>query len=161
MLNSNKGISAVIVIFALAIVLIGGYFLFFNSENKNVSPGGDVTNKVPAPGFQDVDEMIIVEEGSNEKDDKISTLTVSYSDSGFEPKLLNIEIGEIVTWTNESSKGMWVGSDIHPTHEVYPEFDSIGISKSGESYSFSFNKAGKWKYHNHIHSSHTGTVIVQ
>jgi len=32
---------------------------------------------------------------------------------------------------------------------------------NGGSYSFTFTKAGTWRYHNHSNASHFGTVIVE
>lgn len=104
-----------------------------------------------------------------------SSLTVIYSDGGYSPGELKIKKGEIVTFKNESSQPMWTASAIHPTHEVYPGtsiqkcssapagkmFDSCAGTPAAESWTFQFNEAGEWGYHNHLRPSHWGRVIVE
>ena len=102
---------------------------------------------------------------------------VAYTDSGFSPSTLTIKKGETVLWQNQTSKhkNMWVASAMHPTHRIYPETD---IAKCGtknaegmfdectgvsvkETWSFTFNETGTWKYHNHLNPSHFGSITVE
>lgn len=85
---------------------------------------------------------------------------VTYDSKSFSPASVTIEVGDTVTFTNTGSGSMWVGSDPHPNHTDLPAFDSLKGLKKGESYSFTFTKAGSWGYHNHLSSSHKGTVVV-
>lgn len=112
--------------------------------------GGD-SNEV---NQNEVEEMEEVDENVVEVDEN----TILYTANGFEPDSLTVEAGETVTWVNDSSGGMWVASDVHPTHEVLPEFDQLS---PGDTYSFTFEEAGEWNFHNHLSSHHIGTVIVQ
>lgn len=96
---------------------------------------------------------------------------VVFTDGGFSPSTITIKKGESVTWVNQSSGGMWVASNIHPSHAEYsgtalrehcPDtagtaFDECG---TGSSYTFTFEKAGTWQYHNHVDAQKTGTIIV-
>lgn len=86
--------------------------------------------------------------------------SVSYDGSAFSPATVTIEIGTVVTFTNTSSNSLRVASDPHPTHTDLPGFDSVKTLKKGESYSFTFTKTGSWGYHNHLASSHKGTIVV-
>ena len=87
---------------------------------------------------------------------------------GFNPSTLMIRSGETVTWVNKESLPSWPASAVHPSHNVYPEsdgcigskFDACRGLKQGESYSFTFNQKGTWKYHDHLSSGNTGTIIV-
>ncbi len=98
------------------------------------------------------------------------THTVTYRGDGFSPAAMEIQTGETVTFVNASSHGMWVASADHPTHTRYPEktaadckgsaFDQCTASAAGTSWSFTFNQAGSWIYHNHTQASHRGTIIV-
>ncbi|KKW47688.1 MAG: hypothetical protein A2128_01225 [Candidatus Liptonbacteria bacterium GWC1_60_9] len=89
-----------------------------------------------------------------------STWTISMGDDGFFPSELKVRRGDKVVWTNKGSRDHWPASAIHPTHELYPEFDAKrGIGPS-ESYSFVFEKAGTWKYHDHLNSGLTGVIVV-
>ena len=86
---------------------------------------------------------------------------VTYSDSGFTPASISVKVGDTVTFKNTSSKNMWVASAPHPTHSAYPEFDAKKSSATGESYMFTFTKAGTWKYHNHLTPTAFGTIVVE
>jgi plastocyanin len=105
-----------------------------------------------------------------------SPLMVMYSDRGYSPKELKIKKGETVTFMNESSQPMWTASAIHPSHTAYPKtdvrncgnetmmlemmFDACVGTLVGESWTFQFNEAGSWGYHNHLRPTHTGKIIV-
>ncbi len=86
---------------------------------------------------------------------------VTYTDTGFVPATLTINAGETVTFMNESGSDMWVASAIHPTHEILPEFDQMKGTPKGTSYSFTFTKAGDWKFHDHFNPSARGTITVK
>jgi len=90
------------------------------------------------------------------------TAAVSISAGGaFSPATLTVKKGTKVTWTNSGSAKVWIASDPHPVHNAYPGFDSGTDLSAGESYSFTFDKAGSWSYHNHFNPSVKGTVIVE
>ena len=86
---------------------------------------------------------------------------VKITDEGFEPSSLTVSSGDTVTFENESSDDSWPASDVHPTHQNYPGFDSKKPLLAGESYSFTFTKAGSWGYHNHLEPDVTGTIVVE
>lgn len=96
---------------------------------------------------------------------------VTYSSNGFSPAEVTIKKGGTVTWTNQGGGNMWVASAMHPTHTTYSGTTlaqhcddatdtSFDQCKNGSSYSFTFDKAGTWAYHNHSNSSNFGKVIV-
>ena len=155
----------IIILFVVAIIAVGGY-LFFNRGEVRTPEGDTETTSlgVPAPGFEGVTEMI-VSTGATE-------YTIRYNGSGFSPSSITIAKGDIVTFVNESNKNMWVASAIHPSHKVYggttlnehcfggasnPAFDQCS---TGNSYSFTFDKTGKWGYHNHVRAGGIGTIVV-
>jgi plastocyanin len=86
---------------------------------------------------------------------------VRITDDGFEPSTLTVSSGDTVTFENESSDDSWPASDVHPTHQEYPGFDSKKPILSGESYSFTFTETGSWGYHNHLEPDVTGTIVVE
>lgn len=100
--------------------------------------------------------------------------TVVLGDRGFTPASMTIPLGATVMFVNQSTGNMWVASAMHPTHMVYdgtslsqhcPDitnsaFDECEGFATGNIFSFTFNKAGTWKYHNHVNASQFGTVIV-
>lgn len=107
---------------------------------------------------------------SNEEE-VASVTTVTYTDAGFQPESVSIAVGETVEFINESGEAMWVASDVHPSHSQYDgtslsehcdggvvtAFDQCG---SGDSYTFTFDQAGEWSYHNHESASDGGVVTV-
>ena len=87
------------------------------------------------------------------------TVAVTYSANGFTPATFEINKGDTVTFTRGASAGnMWVASAPHPVHTDLPEFDQ---KKNGDSYSFTFDKVGTWKFHNHSGTSHFGSITVK
>ncbi len=95
--------------------------------------------------------------------------TVTYTDSGYSPKTLTVKAGTVVTFRNQSSRLMWNASAPHPAHNAYPmmggciasAFDQCVSAPNGQNWSFKFDQKGSWNFHNHLFSSHFGTVVVQ
>ncbi len=101
--------------------------------------------------------------------------TVEIILSGFNPETLIVKQGTTVTFVNKDSKDHWPASAVHPTHQLYPGsdiskcgtseknmiFDACRGLKSGESWQFTFNEKGSWKYHDHLTPSLRGTIIVE
>lgn len=85
---------------------------------------------------------------------------VSYTDSGFLPKSITVKQGTLLTFTNNSSRGMWVASAVHPTHQLLPGFDELKSVQKGGMYEYAFTAVGTWKYHNHVAPGDTGVVVV-
>lgn len=90
-----------------------------------------------------------------------TTNTVSYTDRGFVPATLTVKQGAVVTFINQSSGSMWVASNPHPVHTLYPGFDEKASVAKGGSYSFTFEKIGSHPYHNHLHPGNQGTIVVE
>lgn len=92
------------------------------------------------------------------------TATVTYDESGFSPATITIAKGTTVTFVNNSDMPLWVASNPHPAHTDYPEFDTPKIlgrmPKMEEDFTFTFDRAGTWQYHNHTASGDTGTYGV-
>lgn len=78
----------------------------------------------------------------------------------YTPGSLRIRKGTKVTFKNASESLRWPASDLHPSHGVYSEFDPKEFVKQGESWSFTFDKAGEWGYHDHLAPYITGTITV-
>lgn len=86
---------------------------------------------------------------------------VKLTNDGFSPKTVRVKAGQSVVFTNESDTAMWVASDSHPSHNIYPAFDARKAYRKGEVYSFTFDKVGSWMYHNHLAATQTGIVVVE
>ena len=91
------------------------------------------------------------------------TITINkiiYNDKGFSPAVIKIRKGTMITFINQSSNILWVGSNPHPQHTDYPEFDSLKGIRKGDKYQFTFKKNGDWGYHNHLKPLHKGKIIA-
>lgn len=145
---------------AVVVVLIAGGAWWYTQQ-----PAATNTNEQGIPN----------ETGGNVPDTTATepkTVTVNYTNSGFSPSTITINKGDTVTFTNSSSGNMWVASDEHPTHTAYagtalsqhcPADSGVAFDQcvAGATYSFKFDKAGSWTYHNHAASQLGGTVVVQ
>ncbi len=100
-----------------------------------------------------------------------SPVTVHLTSSGFSPSSVTIKKGQTVQWVNDTSAPMWVATAQHPTHTVYSGTslqqhcpgggnDAFDQCQNGNTYSFTFDKAGTWNYHNHSNATQFGKVVV-
>lgn len=80
---------------------------------------------------------------------------------GFEPATLTIKSGDTVEFRNESDEDKWPASDVHPTHELYAGFDAQKTVLDGDSYEFTFDRAGRWGYHDHLNPDIRGSIVVE
>ncbi len=84
---------------------------------------------------------------------------VWYTARGFSPRTVTVPVGTTVTFRS-AGPAFWPASNFHPLHVIYPQFDAKTIITSGESYSFTFARVGKWRFHNHLRAADIGTVVV-
>lgn len=80
---------------------------------------------------------------------------------GFVPQEAIVDINSTVIFLNRDTKYRWPASNTHPTHELYPLFDSKQGIASGESWLFKPKKAGEYKYHDHLFPHKRGLLIVK
>ncbi len=88
------------------------------------------------------------------------THVITLISSGFSPTELTIQKGETVTFRNETNKPFWPASNLHPSHLIYPEFDPKQPVVPPNSWSHTFDKAGEWRFHDHLAPYNTGTITV-
>jgi plastocyanin len=86
--------------------------------------------------------------------------TVRYTNHGYEPSQLEVPIGTMVQFVNESDSPMWVASNEHPGHGILPTFDQFKSTTKGTTYTYVFDKIGSWEYHDHLKPAVVGTVSV-
>ena len=89
------------------------------------------------------------------------TIDVHFTEAGYAPAQLILKKGDTIKFINDSSKEFWPASNIHPTHEIYSEFDPKRALPAGDSWSFRFTRPGVWRFHDHIAPEFTGIVTVQ
>lgn len=139
-----KLIGAIIVVLSL----VGGYVAFTQYQATDEgSIAGPVIN---------ADEPVV---------------TIRYTNGGYQPPMVTIKAGQKVRWLNDADDETWPASAVHPTHGIYPEktagdclgsaFDACRGLKKGEQWDFVFTQKGTWRFHDHLHPSKTGSVIVE
>lgn len=153
---NQKGSALVVVIVIAVIVLLGVVFWYAWQANKDDN-GTNETNTTQDEAGQDVEEGFDDIEESAEG----QRHTMTYSGNTYDPKDLTIKVGDTVEFRNDSDQEMWPASNVHPTHEVYSDFDSKEAIAPGSGWSFKFTQAGQWGYHDHLNPSATGTITVE
>ncbi len=143
--------NAIIVLVIVLLVGGGGYVAWTMMDSDKDDSSQESTSEI---NDLDADD----ETGDTATDEAANTNEVSYDSDGFSPATISVEVGTKVTWTNDSGSDMWVASDPHPVHTDFSRFDQL---KSGDSYSFTFEEAGTYEYHNHLNSGDTGSVVVK
>ena len=91
----------------------------------------------------------------------VATQVVTLTPDGFKPEQITIKKGDKVTFKNTTGSPFWPASDIHPTHGIYPEFDPKEAIAKDSTWTFKFDKAGSWGYHDHLAPYFMGRIIVK
>ena len=80
------------------------------------------------------------------------TKTVQITKNGFTPSATTVNVGDTVTWKNADTA----------VHQVVADDGSFAspVLKSGESYSFTFQKSGKTSFRDSYATNHRGSVTV-
>ncbi|MDP3778760.1 MAG: hypothetical protein Q8R30_01770 [bacterium] len=132
MRSIKKGQLRIYVLFAVIVSLAGFlFFLYGQSSERSVARSKD------------------------------SAYVVELRADGFFPEELTIPTGSRVIFTTTTNDYFWPASNPHPTHEIYFGFDPQHLIEHQESWTFTFDKEGMWRYHDHIKPSFTGTIIVE
>ena len=127
----------------IVVAVIGGVFLLGNKST------GTPTASTTGSQSPTVSQQAPVED-----------VNVALTSSGFVPQTVTVKIGGRVIWTNKSGVDGTVNSDVYPTNLLWP-FLNLGLFSNGSSVSVTFDKPGKYTYHNHLSPTQTGTVIAR
>jgi plastocyanin len=178
--------SSIVIIVIAILVILGGWYAYATyyaptaapstNTNINIAPNEQNNNPSGTPGTQSTSTATSSNAGvSADINAGVTTgsvptsATVTLTANGFSPKSVTIKKGGTITWKNSGTGSMWVASAQHPTHTAYdgttlaqhcPSGDSFDQCKNGTTYSFAFDQAGSWNYHNHSNTSQFGTIIV-
>jgi plastocyanin len=147
--------SRIIIVIVLLVIAGSALAVWSNNQTANerdvTQTNQEATTTTPTPNATS---------SANEEagdDSRAIQNEVVYGNNGFTPSNLSVSVGSTVTFTNKSSRDMWVGSDPHPQHTDYSAFDQ---RRGGKTYSFTFTESGTYEFHNHLSPSHTGTITV-
>jgi plastocyanin len=87
-------------------------------------------------------------------------MVIKITDSGFVPAEAKVKTRQRVVWINETKNFAWPAVNPHPTHTDYAGFDSQLPLKTNQAWSFIFDDAGIWHYHDHLKPSNKAHIIV-
>lgn len=96
---------------------------------------------------------------NNDRADTADVVVILTPD-GYEPAEFTIPVNTTVTFKSTTGKPHWPASNLHPTHDIYSEFDPKRPLEPDEAWSFTFDQVGRWNFHDHIRAYYTGTVYV-
>ena len=93
----------------------------------------------------------------------ILTLVFQKQNDSYEytPNKIKIHVNDTVTFVNGANIKFWPASNIHPTHGIYSDFDSKKSIESGSNWSFTFDKNGTWRFHDHLNPVAGGIIYVE
>lgn len=80
---------------------------------------------------------------------------------GWEPATVTVERGDAVVFRNESGDQAWPASDVHPTHELLPGFDAERGLPDGAAWTFTFDRPGRFAFHDHLAPETRGAIVVR
>ncbi len=93
--------------------------------------------------------------------DTTGAMQIQMVASGFDPDTVTVKRGARVCFVNADTQARWPASNIHPTHEIYSDFDPKKPVRAGDTWCFAFTKPGIWKFHDHLLPEFAGTVTVE
>lgn len=128
-----------------------GTFFFLSSQNsqpQQVNQGSQSQTQA------------ITQQRSQTNIEPVATVEVLMVKDRFEPETLEIRKDTKVIFKNQDTVARWPASNLHPTHGIYPEFDPQEPVNPGSEWSFVFDKAGSWRYHDHLMPSIRGIIVV-
>lgn len=166
-----------IIIIGIVLVISGiGYVMFRQNQDKQVNSNDSSNPEITEHATHDSTPEAQNQTPPATKNTPNGTATFSgeetagnvdvqvheivYDGKAYSPSSLDIKMGDVVFFKNESSGNFWPASASHPTHDEYPEFDALKPIPAGETYEFKFEKIGDWKFHDHINPSAFGVVHV-
>src|SRR5918992_2231939 len=125
----------------IALVVIDGAIVatYVLSSNMNMGVEGS-GNSIQQPA------------ASIPSDSTVVKIVANAGSNSFSPNPVEVKVGETVTWINDDSGR-------HTVTSKDGIFDS-GMMGKGQSFSFTFDKAGEYPYSCSPHPSMVGTVVV-
>jgi len=143
-----------------------------SAETENMETEPVISSAMPAPGFEDVPEMIVKEEPEQTMEPEAmvpftGTISVPSGSSTpgcdetnecFIPAEVTVNVGETVTWSNDDSAAHTVTSGT-PTGGPDGTFDS-SLFMADTTFSHTFDNAGEYNYFCMVHPWMTGKIQV-
>lgn len=140
--------NSIIVAVIIVVVLLAAGILLAMRKSDNTKGAYSSSNSSSMDMPTDQTKSTPNDQSSNQN-------TVTIKDFAFNPGTITVKVGTKVTWTNEDSVSHTVTAD-NPSSDA----PASGNIAKGQSYSFTFSKAGTYAYHCTPHPYMKATVIV-
>ena len=150
----------IILVIAVLVVLYASSLLFKDSalapnaqdaKKLEVATTTSSTTTAPKPG---------VKKTSTPAAPKIGAYTVSYTDAGFSPGVIEVKLGSTIKFVNNSSRELSVAStDIGGFGVTL--LNQKGSIVRGGTFSVTFTGTGTWRYMNRLYQRDGGNIIVK
>lgn len=141
----------ILIIIVILLVAVGGYFIYHANQGSNSAINyPTTTNKTntmlnassPASSNNQQNPPITQEKNLN--------ASVSIKNFAFNPEILTVKAGTIVTWTNNDSA----------PHQIKSSTFNSAVLNNGQNFKFTFSATGEYNYSCSIHPSMTSKIIV-
>lgn len=130
----------------LVIVLAGGGILLANNKDSDSNTKTETTI--------DDSNMVMNGNGKEATPTPETTNSITIENFAYSPSSTTVKVGTTVTWTNKDSVAHTVTTSSGPE-----KFDS-GSLASGKTFSFTFTKAGDYKYFCSFHPSMPSATVT-
>jgi plastocyanin len=89
-------------------------------------------------------------------------VTIQLQDVKYQPNQIIVSPGTTVTWMNDDPFEHFVNSDPHPSHNAFPDLNSLDIPPS-KTFSYTFEQVGEYAFHcsAHVPQNMFGTILVR
>jgi plastocyanin len=141
----RKSAIVALIIIVVVIMVCGGVYLAMQARNDNSDTTQPANNS-------DMSNMEMNNDTTNPQ--ATATNSVSIANMAFAPANITVKKGTTVTWTNNDTTTHTVTEN-----DGHPGPDS-GPVQPGQTYNFTYDTAGTFKYHCAIHPNMVGTVTV-
>jgi plastocyanin len=131
-------------------VAAGGAWAYF--ATKPSETGSDAKTDTSANNQPDSPPV-------NDETGQETAATITATEDGFTPSTVTIKKGQSIKVVNNSSSSIEFSSADHPTHLQDPELNMSELNP-GESGTITPDNVGTHGYHDHLHSTHTGKIVV-
>lgn len=87
-------------------------------------------------------------------------VSIVLTDDGFVPRDVQVDRGTTVVFSTTRPFQFWPASNEHPAHTIFPDFDSKRPIDADQPWSYTFERLGEWRFHDHVRSYYSGTIYV-
>lgn len=138
------------VIVLLILVAAGGAWAYFATKPSETA--GDAKTDTSTNNESNTPPV-------NDETGQETAATITATDDGFTPDTVTIKKGQSIKVVNNSSSSIEFSSADHPTHLQDPELNMSELAP-GESGTITPENVGTHGYHDHLHATHTGKIVV-